>query len=300
MLAAARGARVVGVDGAPGIDLLTGAADGTSMRQVTLAAGALETQSLSVGRTGEVAVLWLGCRHPVGGCHPYDSGPPDAALRLATVSPDGRPQPPVTLTERPGDADDALVFGSGGELLAAYSSGDRVVTRVRPAGGALSRPAVAGSYAGRARLAAGIDARGAVLTAWSEQICGAECGRVHVRSASRASGATRFSAVQTLDDGRGDGADTAGGYLETGVSGDGHLVVTWTSPTGLHLATGRVGTRLGTSALLSEDPTPMRRSRSTPADAPSSSGGRSARIPCARRSGRGPARGSAAPSCCPA
>ena len=69
-------------------------------------------------------------------------------------------------------------------------------------GGALSRPAVAGPYAGRATLAAGIDARGAVLTAWSEQVCGTECARVHVRSASRASGATRFSAVQTLDDGR--------------------------------------------------------------------------------------------------
>lgn len=148
------------------------------MRKVSLASGVLKTRSLSVSRAGKFAVSWLACNHPRKGCYPDDSGTPDAALRLAELSARGRAQPAITLTGHVGDSNDVLAYSPRGDLLAVYATAEHIFARVSPPNGVLSAPALVSPYPGRAAIGAGIDARGAIITAWAEQPCGTECGRV--------------------------------------------------------------------------------------------------------------------------
>jgi hypothetical protein len=202
-------------------------------------------------------VSWLACNHPKTGCYPDDSGTPDAALRLVELSARGRAQPAITLTGHVGDANDVLAYSARGDLLAVYATADDILARVRPPTGELSAPARVSRYPGRAAIAAGIDARGAIVTAWAEQPCGTQCARVHVRTARRPANSPRFSVTQTLDGGHSDAHtfdDTAGGYLQAGVSDDGRAAVSWSSPTGLHLATSEPNAPFDAAARLSRDP----------------------------------------------
>ena len=78
-----------------------------------------------------------------------------------------------------------------------------------------------------------------------------------MRSARRPADSLRFGAVQTLDAGHSDAHtfdDTAGGYVQAGVSDDGDAAVTWSSPTGLHLATSEANAPFDAAARLSRDP----------------------------------------------
>ena len=239
------------------LSVVTGDVDGSAMRDVSLASGVLKTRSLSVSRAGDIAVSWLACNHPRKGCYPDDSGTPDAALRLAELPERGRAQPAITLTGHVGDANDVLAYSARGDLLAVYATADHIFARVRPLNGELSAPAPVSPYPGRAAIGAGIDARGAIVTAWAEQPCGAQCARVHVRTARRPADRRRFGAVQTLDAGHGDANtfdDAAGGYLQAGVSDDGRAAVTWSSPTGLHLATSEANASFDAAGRLSRDP----------------------------------------------
>jgi hypothetical protein len=238
------------------LSVLTGDLDGSAMRDISLASGVLKTRSLSVSRAGDVAVSWLACNHPSKGCYP-DYPTPDAALHLAELSARGRVQPAITLTGHVGDANDVLAYSPRGDLLAVYATTDHIFARVSAPNGGLSAPALVSPYPGRAVIGAGIDARGAILTAWAEQPCGAQCARVHVRSARRPADSPRFGRVQTLDAGHTDAHtsdDTAGGYLQAGLSDDGRAAVTWNSPTGLHLATGESNAPFNAAGRLSYDP----------------------------------------------
>jgi hypothetical protein len=239
------------------LSVVTGDVDGSAMRDVSLASGVLKTRSLSVSRTGDIAISWLACNQPRKGCYPDDSATPDAALRLAELPPRGRAHPAITLTGHVGDANDVLAYSARGDLLAVYATSDHIFARVKPPNGELSAPALVSPYPGRAVIGAGIDARGAIVTAWAEQPCGAQCARVHVRSARRPADSLRFGAAQTLDAGHSDAHtfdDTAGGYLQAGVSADGDAAVTWSSPTGLHLATSEANAPFDAAARLSRDP----------------------------------------------
>lgn len=239
------------------LSVVTGDVDGSAMRDVSLASGVLKTRSLSVSRAGEVAVSWLACNHPRKGCYPDDSGMPDAALRLAKLSARGRAQPAITLTGHVGDANDVLAYSPRGDLLAVYATAYHIFARFSPPNREPSAPALVSPYPGRATIAAGIDARGAIITAWAEQRCGTECARIHVRAARRPADSRRFGPVQTLDAGHSDAHtfdNSAGGYLQAGVSDDGRAVATWNSPTGLHLATSDPNAPFDAAGRLSRDP----------------------------------------------
>ena len=239
------------------LSVVTGHVDGSVMRDRSLASGVLKTRSLSVSRVGNVAVSWLACNHPRVGCYPDDSATPDAALRVAELSTGGRAHPAITLTGHVGDANDVLAYSSRGDLLAVYATAYAIFARVRPPTGELSAPALVSPYPGSAAIAAGIDARGAIVTAWAERPCGTECARVHVQAARRRADIARFSAVQTLDGGHSDAHtfdNSAGGYVQAGVSDDGRAAVTWSSPTGLHLATSQPNAAFDAAARLSLDP----------------------------------------------
>ena len=241
-----------------GLDLLIGGPDGIVARDIPLAQGPLlATSSLAVGHGGEIAVSWFACRRPPSGCMADHVAHLDNELRMTIVSPEGQRGPIVTLSADVGSAiNDGLAFDGRGELLAAYASGHRIVTRIRPPGGTFSRPTQVGRYEEGVTIAAGIDARGGSVVAWSVHPCGEVCGPVRVRAASRPAGAAAYGAVQTLEAPPSDDFSNSdgGGTVDARVAADGRAVVAWSSYTGLHLTTGRIGRRFGRDQLLTRDP----------------------------------------------